>query len=153
METQDRVIRVTREFDFPRTVVFDAWTDAGKISRWWGPNGFSTTTEELDFKVGGEWRFTMHGPDGTDYPNRIVYTDIKKPECIKYDHFGHKDEDGDPPHFKATINFIEMGDKTRINMQMLFPSVEAHEQAVEYGAVEGATQTLDRSAKFLTEHH
>jgi len=62
-----------RLFDAPRELVFKAWTVPAIITNWWGPRGFSTTTHEMDFRAGGVWRFTMHGPDGTDYPNKIVY--------------------------------------------------------------------------------
>lgn len=149
MDTKNREIRLNREFDAPRDLVFDAWTTPEKIGQWWGPDGFSTTTKEMSFKVGGEWIFTMHGPDGTDYPNHIVYTEIKEPERIKYDHYGHKDEEGDPPHFKSTVIFKDLGGKTRINMRMLFPTVEKRKEAAEFGAIEGGKQTLSRLAEFL----
>ena len=57
-----------------------------------GPNGFTTTIHEMDVQVGGVWRFIMHGPDGTDYPNKIVYREIVKPERLVYDH----GDDNDP---------------------------------------------------------
>lgn len=72
-DTADREIVITRVFDAPREQVFDAWTDSEHVSQWWGPNGFTTTTHEMDVRPGGVWRFIMHGPDGVDYKNRIVY--------------------------------------------------------------------------------
>ena len=147
--SSDREIRVNRKFDAPRDFVFDAWTEPEKISQWWGPDGFTTTTFKMDFRPGGSWKFIMHGPDGTDYDNRIVYTEIKKPELIKYDHYGHLDEDGDPPHFKSTILFEEVGEETKITMRMLFPTKEARDKTIEFGAIEGAKQTLGRLAKYL----
>ncbi|WP_073064991.1 SRPBCC family protein [Fodinibius roseus] len=147
--TEDRKIRLTREFDAPRELVFDAFTAPEKIGQWWGPEGFTTTTREMNFKVGGDWIFTMHGPDGTDYPNHIVYTEIIEPERIIYDHYGHEDEEGDPPHFKTTIVFEDLGERTKINMRMLFPTVEKREEAAEFGAVEGGKQTLGRLAQYL----
>ncbi|HET8864841.1 MAG TPA: SRPBCC domain-containing protein, partial [Gracilimonas sp.] len=101
------------------------------------------------FKVGGEWIFTMHGPDGTNYPNRVVYTRIEKPELLKYDHFAGYEEDGKPPHFKATITFEEVNGKTTVEMHMVFPTAEKRNEAAEYGAVEGGHQTLARLAEFL----
>lgn len=103
----------------------------------------------MEFKVGGEWIFTMHRPDGTDYPNRVVYTEIKKPELLKYNHFAGYEEDGKPPHFKAIITFEEMDGKTNVAMHMVFPAAEKRKEAVEYGAVEGGHQTLARLAEFL----
>lgn len=149
MNNKDREIRITREFDAPRELIFDAWTEPDKIGRWWGPNGFTTTTREMSFKIGGNWIFTMHGPDGTDFSNRIAYTEIKRPEILKYDHYGHKNGEGDPPHFQATVTFEESGEKTKLTMRMLFPTTEARDQSVEFGAVEGGNQTLKRLEKYL----
>jgi len=63
----------TRVFDAPRALVFEAFSDPIHLSQWWGPDGFSTTTQSFDFREGGVWRFVMHGPDGRDYQNRISY--------------------------------------------------------------------------------
>lgn len=147
----EREIHLTREFDAPRELVFEAFTKPEHIGEWWGPNGFTTTTKSMSFKVGGEWLFTMHGPDGTDYPNHIVYTDINQPEYMKYDHYGHEDEEDDPPHFKATIVFEELGSQTKITMKILFPTAEARNDAAEFGAIEGGKQTLGRLAEFLKQ--
>lgn len=146
---KDRTIHITRDFDAPRELVFEAFTQPEHIGKWWGPNGFSTTTKSMNFKVGGEWIFTMHGPDGTDYPNRVVYTEIKNPELLKYDHFDEYEDDGRPPHFKQTITFTEANGKTKVDMKLLFPTVEKREEASEFGAVEGGNQTLTRLAEFL----
>lgn len=147
--TKKREILLSREFDAPPELVFEAFSKPEHIGQWWGPNGFTTTTKSMEFKVGGEWIFTMHGPDGTDYPNHIVYTEIKKPELLKYDHYGHKDEE-DVPHFKATIVFKDQDGRTKVNMRMLFPTAEARNEAAEFGAVEGGKQTLNRLEKYLT---
>lgn len=152
-DQEKREIKIMREFDAPPKRVFDAFTSRENIGQWWGPEGFSTTTENMQFEVGGEWIFTMHGPDGTDYPNRIVYTEIKKPKYIKYDHFGSEDDDGDPPHFKSTITFEQRGTKTAITLQLLFPTAEARDEAAESGAIEGGGQTLSRLASYLYQHH
>lgn len=116
-----------------------------------GPDGFTTATGEMNFKVGGDWIFTMHGPDGPDYPNHIMYTQIKEPERITYDHYGYEDEEGDPSHFKTTIVFEDLGERTKIKMHMLFPTVEKRKEAAEFGAVEGGKQTLGRLAQYLEE--
>lgn len=147
----ERLIEVSRTFDAPREMVFEAFTEPDYIGRWWGPNGFSTTTESMKFEVGGEWIFMMHGPDGTDYPNRIVYTRIEKPERLEYDHYGHKDEWGDPPHFKATITFEQLEEKCRLTLRLLFPTARARNEAAEFGAIEGGKQTLGRLAGYLSE--
>lgn len=149
-EAKERIIQLIREFDAPRELVFDAFSKPEHIGQWWGPSGFTTTTREMNFEAGGDWIFTMHGPDGTDYPNHIIYTEIKEPERIKYDHYRHEDEEGDPPHFKTTVIFNDLGEgKTRIDMRMLFPTAKKRDEAAKYGAIEGGKQTLRRLASFL----
>src|SRR4051794_37608696 len=110
--TPDREISATRIFDAPRDLVFQMWTDPQHIGNWWGPNGFTITLYEMDVRPGGVWRFVMHGPDGRDYQNKIVYVEVVKPERLVYDHVSG-------PLFRATVNFAEEGRKTRLNMQML----------------------------------
>jgi len=102
--TADREIVIERTVNAPRELVWQAWTEADQIRQWWGPNGFTTTIHAMDVRVGGVWRFIMHGPDGTDYPNRIVYREIVKPERLVYDH----DDDNDPPShsFRSTVTFV-----------------------------------------------
>jgi len=77
--TADREIGTTRIFDAPRELVFRMWTDPEHVGNWWGPTGFKTTTQLIDVRPGGQWRFIMHGPDGTDYPNKIVFVEIVEP--------------------------------------------------------------------------
>jgi hypothetical protein len=73
LDSDPRAIIGMREFDAPRDLVFDAWTDPKHLAQWWGPNGFTTTTMSFDLRPGGVWRFVMHGPDGRDYQNRITW--------------------------------------------------------------------------------
>lgn len=81
-------IVLSRVFDAPREMVFDAWTDPEQVVQWWGPTGFTTTIKEMDVRVGGRWTLTMHGPDGTDYPNKSVFTRVERPSVIAYRHGG-----------------------------------------------------------------
>ena len=69
--TADRVIVIERLFHAPRELVFRVFTEPNHVAQWWGPTGFTITTHEMDVRVGGVWRFTMHGPAGVDYPNKI----------------------------------------------------------------------------------
>ena len=70
--TDPREIVSGRVIDAPRRKVFKAFADPTHLARWWGPKGFRNTFEEFDFRPGGTWRFTMHGPDGVDYQNKIT---------------------------------------------------------------------------------
>jgi uncharacterized protein YndB with AHSA1/START domain len=145
----DREIVMTREFDAPRELVFAAYTNPEHIPQWWGPRGFTTTIHEMDVKPGGVWRFIMHGPDGTDYDNKIVYSEIVKPERLVYDHGSDKEDD--PGKFHVTVTFADEGDRTQLTMRMLFASTEARDAMIEFGAVEGGNQTLERLAEHLAK--
>jgi uncharacterized protein YndB with AHSA1/START domain len=143
---EDRELVITRVFDAPRELVFHAWTDPKHIGQWWGPKGFSTTTYEIDVRPGGVWRFMMHGPDGVNYPNRIVYNEIAAPERLVYTHGG----DAMDEPFHVTVTFAEQGGKTKLTMRTLFASAADRDKVVkESGAIEGANQTLDRLAEQL----
>lgn len=144
-----RSIVTARVFDAPRALVFKAWSDPKHLAEWWGPTGFTTTTDRFEFKPGGVWRFVMHGPDGTDYQNRITFDEILEPEKLVYHHGGG--EDVEPVQFDVTVTFEAVGDKTRVTMHAVFPTPAERNRVVEkYGAIEGAKQTLARLAEYLT---
>jgi uncharacterized protein YndB with AHSA1/START domain len=143
-----RAIIAVRIFDAPRELVFDAWTDPKHLAQWWGPNGFTTTTSDFDLRSGGVWRFVMHGPDGRDYQNRITFNEIVKPRRIHYRHGG--DDEFHPEGFEVNVTFEDIGGKTRLTMEMLFPSAAERDRVIkEYGADQGLTQTLSRRADYV----
>ena len=148
-ENADREIVMTRVFDAPRELVFEAWTDPEQVRQWWGPRGFTTTIHEMDVRPGGVWRFIMHGPDGTDYDNKIVYSEIVRPERLVYDHGSDKEDD--PGQFHVTVTFAKEGDRTRLTMRLLFASTEARDAVIEFGAVEKGNQTLECLAEHLAK--
>src|SRR5713101_8242613 len=150
-DTSDREIVITRVFNAPRELVFEAMANPKQVVQWWGPRGFTTTIHEMDVRPGGVWRHTMHGPDGTDYPNKSVFIEIVKPERIVYSHGGGKK--GDPgARFHATWTFEAQGGKTKLTLRMVFPSAEARDQVVkQYNAIEGGNQTLARLAEHLAK--
>src|SRR5688500_20244945 len=80
--TTDREIVISRVISAPRELVFEAFTEVRHLSRWWGPEGFTTTTRAFEFSVGGVWDFVMHGPDGTDYQEGSAWPGIAPPERI-----------------------------------------------------------------------
>lgn len=147
-DTNDREMVLSRTIAAPRELVFAAWTDADAIGEWWGPDGFTTTTEHFDFTTGGTWEFVMHGPDGTDYPNFVRFLEIEEPVRIVHDHGSHADE---PAEFRSTITFEETDGKTTVTMRARFSTKEAHDEAMDYGAVEGGQQTLARLAAYLKD--
>jgi uncharacterized protein YndB with AHSA1/START domain len=148
--TSDREIVITRVLDAPRELVFKAWTDPDHVAQWWGPNGFTNTIHEMDVRPGGVWRFIMHGPNGVDYPNKIVFIEIVSPERLVYNHGG--DDGGEAGHFQVTVTFAEQGPRTELTMRALFKSAEERDKVVkEHGAIEGGNQTLVRLAEHLAK--
>jgi len=145
----DREIVLSRVFDAPRELVWEAWTDPKQVVKWWGPPGFTTTIAKMDVRPGGEWRHTMHGPDGTDYPNRSRFLEVARPERIVYAHAGGTK--GRPGvRFQSTWTFEARGARTKLTLRMVFPTAEARDLiAREYGAVEGGKETLGRMAEHL----
>lgn len=148
--SSDREIVITRLLNAPRELVWEAWTNQEHVGNWWGPRGFTTTTHEMDVRPGGMWRFIMHGPDGIDYKNKIVYVEVLKPERLVYEH-GGEDETEDV-QFRATITFVEQAGKTELTMRNVFPTAAERDRVVkEYGAIEGGNQTLDRLAEYVVK--
>ncbi|RBP36139.1 uncharacterized protein YndB with AHSA1/START domain [Roseimicrobium gellanilyticum] len=137
----------SRFFKAPRELVFEAWTKPEHVAHWYGPNGFTLTIHEMDVRPGGMWRYIMHGPDGTDYDNRVVYEEISHPERLVYLH-GH-DRDNDPEAFHVTVTFEEEDGGTRLTMRLVMATAEQREASVKFGAVEGGNQTLSRLAAYL----
>jgi uncharacterized protein YndB with AHSA1/START domain len=147
--TADRQIVISRLISAPRELVFEAFTELRHLSRWWGPEGFTTTTRAFEFRVGGEWDFVLHGPDGTDYQEWICWTEIAPPERIALLHGEFR---GDPSAFESVLTFDRDGAATRIEMRTIFPTKELCDEAVDkYHAIEGGQQTLSNLAAYLTE--
>ena len=147
--TADREIVISRVIGAPRELVFEAFTEVRHLSRWWGPEGFTTTTRAFEFRVGGEWHFVMHGPDGTDYQEWISYTEIVPPERIALLHGKSRD---DPDAFTSVLTFAPDGAATQIEMRTLFPSKELRDEAAEkYHAIELGRQTLNNLAAYAIE--
>jgi uncharacterized protein YndB with AHSA1/START domain len=143
------IILLTREIAAPAELIFKAFGDAATIGTWWGPDGFTTTTERLDFRVGGDWLHMMHGPDGTNYPNYSVYRELVPYERIVYD---HATAPGEPFLFRAEIRLTALGARrTRIRLETRFNDVATRDMiALQYGAVEGGQQHLAHLDAYVT---
>src|SRR3954451_20477823 len=147
--TADREIGPSRMIGAPRELVFEAFTGVRHVSRWWGPEGFTTTTRSFEFRAGGTWDFVMHGPHGTDYQEWITWREIVPPERIALLHGESRD---DPNAFESVLTFEPAGEQTRIVMRTVFPTKELRDEAVEkYHAIEGGEQTLRNLAAYVTE--
>ena len=134
--TADRELLITRLLNAPRELVFEVWTNPEHIKHWWGPIGFTNTISKMDVKTNGEWNFIMHGPDGRNYDNKIVFLEIVKPSLIRYRHMTF-------PYFNATVNFQAQNNKTLLTMCMLFETKEELQKTVEvFKADVGLVQTI-----------
>ena len=143
-----RSLIATRVYDAPRALVFAAWSNPQHLARWWGPNGFTTTTSSFDMRPGGVWRFVMHGPDGRDYQNRITFIEVVRPERLVYEHGGG--DDVESVQFRTTVTFDDLGSKTRLTMHGVFPSVAERDRVIaQYGADKGMVETMVRLAEYL----
>lgn len=143
----NREMVITRLVNAPRDLVWNIWSSAEHLGKWWGPNGFRTTTSKFEFKSGGIWQFIMHGPDGTDYPCRIVYDEIVKPERLAYRHVA---ADGSGAEmFASTVTFETQARGTLVTLRVLFPTAEGLALVKrEHKAEDGGRQTLGRLATF-----
>jgi len=141
----DREMVVSRVIEAPRALVWRAWTDPAHLPQWWGPKGFSCETKEIDLRAGGRWRFTMVGPDGTCYPNRIMYEEFVSPERIVY---VIDDDGGGMTSFRSTASFEDLGAATWVTMRVAFDSAQTREEMEKFGALEGGRSTLE----CLAEH-
>ena len=139
-------IQINRVYDAPVETVWDAWTDPEQVAQWWGPRGFTLTTHSKDLRPGGIWHYTMHGPDGTDYPNKTLYLEVEEQRKLVYDHGGYDDR---PPLFRVTVLFIPDGEQTRMEMTMAFPSVEEAISTGKFIKEVGGNSTWDRLAEYL----
>jgi uncharacterized protein YndB with AHSA1/START domain len=111
-------ITSTRVVHFPRQLVFTAWTEPEHLKQWWGPAGFTNTFMEYDLRVGGRWKFIMHGPDKGNYPNECEFTQIENPSLIAWTRISQ-------PLFKVLAMFEHAGDgKTKIVFNMIFDTPE-----------------------------
>lgn len=139
-------IKITRVYEAPIEAVWDAWTDPKQVAQWWGPRGFTITTHSKDLKSGGHWKYTMHGPDGTDYPNTTHYLEVKEHAKLVYDHGAN---DNQPPLFRVTVHFTEINDKTKMDMTMALATPEAAEETRKFIKKAGGEATWDRLAEYL----
>jgi len=145
-KTSSNELKITRIYDAPVQLVWDAWTDPEQVAKWWGPRGFTLTTHSKDLRPGGHWHYTMHGPDGTDYPSRTHYFEVEKCAKLVYDHGGYDDR---PPLFRVTVLFSTENGKTRMDMTMTLPTPEAAEETRKFIKKAGGDATWDRLAEYL----
>ena len=142
----DREITMTRVFDAPRELVYQAHTDAKHIAQWWGPRRLTTTIDALDVSPGGAWRFVQHDPEGNEYAFRGEFREVVPPERLVFTF----EFEGMPGHIlQQTITFEEHDGKTTVFSTAHFDSVEDRNGMLESGMESGATESWDRLVELL----
>ncbi len=155
VETQDRELTLTRIYDAPRKLVFEAWSSCEHLKHWWGPKEWPMDECSMNFSEGGEWVYCLRGPnEGDEGWGKAVYQEITKPEKIVYqDYF--TDSKGNinekMPSILVSVEFEETEGKTRQIQTVYFESAEARKTIVEMGFVEGMSSSLDRLEERLAQ--
>ena len=159
----DRDFVITRTFDAPRPLVFQAWTDPQRMARWWGPRGFTNPVCKLDVQPGGAYRIVMRGADGTDYPINGVYREVVEPhrlvmtvDCSEHPAAWHdlvnpNRDKTQPPALESvqTVTFDAHGGQTKLTIRSSFESTATRDGLLKIGMNEGWSQSLDRLAEEL----
>jgi uncharacterized protein YndB with AHSA1/START domain len=149
METPGRKIVMTRVFDAPRELVFDAHSSCEHVSNWWGPRNYEVVDCEIDFRPGGAWRIAHRGPDGGPYETPVFfgeYREIVRPERFVWT-FGFEGMPGEPG--PETYVFEEHDGKTTLTSTAEFDTIEQRDALLETGMEEGAAETWDRLDEYL----
>ncbi len=128
----------------PPKLTWEVFAIPAHIKNWWGPDGHTIEMKQMEFRAGGEWRFTMTGPEGTRFPNRSTFAEIIPFKKIVMEHYN--------PHFITTINLSQVKEHTAFNWSMLFDSDGEFETIVKtFKADEGLNQTINKFEKYLAE--
>ena len=144
IDIKNRSFHITRLLSVPVERVWQAWTNPGHIANWWGPEGFTNTIHVMEVKAGGEWRLTMHGPDGKRYPNKSTFEEIIPEQKIVFRHFN--------PNYLATILFEAKGKQTLLHWTMVFETEELFETVVRvFKADKGLEENVAKLERYLNQ--
>ena len=138
----NRELHVTKLLNASVESVWEVWINPEHIANWWGPNGFTNTIHTMDLTAGGEWRLTMHGPDGKNFPNKSIFVEIVPVKKIAFQHFN--------PNYIATIVFTPEGKETLLDWTMKFETPELYETVVKvFKADVGLKQNVEKLTAYL----
>lgn len=143
----DREIVVTRAFDAPRDLVFLCYSKPELLRRWLGPPDWSMPVCEIDFRVGGKWRFVLKSPQGFEMGSGGVYREITRPERIVNTELYDMDWTGGET--LATVAFAERGGKTTVTTTVLYATKEARDGAAATPMAEGMETSFKRLDEVL----
>jgi uncharacterized protein YndB with AHSA1/START domain len=140
-------IITSRLMNAPRELVWKVLTTPEHLKHFWGPDGFTNSYTSYDLRVGGEARFTMHGPDGTDWPNRMVFLAVEPPRLLRWKH--DNGGEGEVNHqFTGELELVAEGSKTRVELRMTEKDIASRDAVAPY-AVPGGIQNLERLASHV----
>ena len=150
-DTKQNAIVIVREFDAPCDLIWKVWNEKEHIEKWFGPRGFDTRVNTLEFRPGGEMNITMIGPDGTEYPSKGVYLEIEAPrKVVSTDEFGEGIEDIEslkdvklPEGMITTAEFDDLGERCRLTITIAHPTEEDRKRHEEMGVVGGWNSSFD----------
>jgi uncharacterized protein YndB with AHSA1/START domain len=142
----EKEIVLTRVFDAPRHLVWDAFTKPELLKRWFGPRGWSLVVCEVDLKVGGGFRFVLRGPDGRDMGMRGTYREI-----VPGERSVHTESFDDFPGGDSIVTtvLIEKAGTTTLKATVLYPSQEVRDAVIQTGMEHGAAESYDKLAELL----
>ncbi len=141
--TKDRELSLTRTLNAPVELVWEVITDPSHLAQWWGPEGFTNTVSKMDVRPGGEWNLVMHGPDGTDYENRIIFKEVVKHKRLVFEY------QTTPKHL-TTVEFEAQGEQTVMRWHMTFESKEQFIQLVKgFNVDKGLEENVERWNRYL----
>ncbi len=155
-EVASKEIVISRTFDTPRRKVWQAWTQPRQIEQWWGPRGFTTRVDEMDFEPGGNFKYTMLDADKNEYPSVGVFQEITEPKrIVATDEFGDSENneqaapEGLPTGMVTTTAFDEENGKTTVTISIMHQSVADRKKHEEMGVVTGFNEQLDKLEEYL----
>jgi uncharacterized protein YndB with AHSA1/START domain len=142
----DREIAMTRVFDAPRKLVFDAWTKPEHVPNWMlGPPGWTMPVCEMDLRPGGAWHYVWRKSDGAEMEMHGTFREIVPPErLVSTESWG-----GDWPETINTVTLTEENGKTTMTLTVLYPSKEARDRALQTGMKDGVNMSFNRLAEYL----
>lgn len=144
---QDKlVVTMTRTFKAPRKLVWETWTKAEHIAAWWGPKGMETRVDELDFRPGGNWKYVMVGPNGSEFVTHGTFSEIVEFEKIVTTGEFAQVTQG----VVLTIELEEVGEETQMTFSVWHPTEEYKQQQQDMGFEKGWGSTFDGLANYLS---
>ena len=149
---------ISRTFNAPRTLVWQAWSQCEHLQQWWAPAGWSVPVCKMDFRVGGTWHYCMKGPvpDGTEEESwgLTVYQEIVEPErFVALEQFADAagNVSAEMPKMQTTVTFTVVDGQTKVTSHTEFATATDLETLVQMGMEEGMTQSWDQLAEYLAQ--